>query len=98
MKKQLIVTLGILALVFSLGGPAGAVVNYADDDCANPDATIDTAIEAVRVANGYNCAGVDLVINTSLSDNAPSDIVDVEVSIRARTITIVGPDVLDINK
>jgi len=52
MKKQWIVALGILALLFFFGGPAGAA-NFADDDCGNPDSTIDTPAEAVRVANGY---------------------------------------------
>ncbi len=91
MKKQLIVALGILALVFSLGGPAGAVLNFADDDCGNPDTTIDTPAEAARVANGYNCAGVDLTITTSLNDNAPSDIVDQNLQISAKSLTITGP-------
>lgn len=90
MKKQLIVALGILALVFSLRGPAGAA-NFADDDCANPDATINTAAEAVRVANGYNCPGVDLIINTSLDLTTNLDEL---LEIKAKTIKIVGPDVV----
>ena len=96
MKKQWIVALGILALLFSLGGTAGAT-NFADDDCGNPDSTIDTAAEAVRVANGYDCPGVDLVIKTNLNDNAPSDIVDHVLSITAKSIKIEGPGVEIIN-
>lgn len=91
MKKQLIVALGILALVFSLGGPAGAVINFADDNCAENPFTVDTAAKAARVANGYNCAAVDLTITTSLNDNAPSDIVDQDLPITAKSITITGP-------
>jgi len=91
MKKRWLVALGILALMLAIGGQAGAL-DFGDDDCANPDSVIDTPAEAVRVANGYNCPGVDLVIKTSLNDNPPSDIVDGTLPITAKSITV-GPHV-----
>jgi hypothetical protein len=74
---------------FALGSGAAYAANLFDDDCAENPFVVDTALKAARVANSYHCANVDLTIKTSLTG-----IVDPVLSITAKTITILGPDVL----
>jgi hypothetical protein len=96
MKQSWLVLLAMLFLLAAPGGSARAA-NFADDTCPDAGGTqfvVDTAAKAATVANGYNKAACDLIIQTSLNDNPPSDILDATLSITAKTITITGPDVL----
>jgi hypothetical protein len=86
------IALAALALPLALGSPAHAL-NFADDNCAENPFVVDTALEAARVANGYNCPLVALTINTSLTG-----IVDTLLPITAASVTLSGPDVLDPSK
>jgi hypothetical protein len=86
---RFLIALAALVLPLALGTPAHAL-NFADDNCAENPLIVDDAVKMARVVNGYNCSATDLTIRTSLTP-----IVDPVLPITAKSITILGPDILD---
>jgi hypothetical protein len=88
MKRVDRILLGAVVLSLVIASPALAL-NLGDDNCAENPFIVDTALKAVRVANGYHCTTVDLVVKTSLI------ITETVLPISARSIAVTGPDILD---
>ncbi len=89
-RTRFLIVLAALLVPFVLGSGPAQALNFADDNCAANPLVVDTLAVAQTLANGYNCPLVDVTIKTTLPN-----IVDPILSITAKTLKVIGPDVLD---